>query len=61
MIISLGYRINSKIATAFRQWATTRLKEYIIKRFKKLTKSMTSTAQKSWKVTKVILIVQLKI
>ena len=33
MIISLGYRINSKIATAFRQWATTRLKEYIIKGF----------------------------
>lgn len=33
MIISLGYRINSKIATAFRQWATTRLKEYIVKGF----------------------------
>ena len=33
MIISLGYRINSKIATAFRQWTTTRLKEYIIKGF----------------------------
>lgn len=32
-IISLGYRINSKIATAFRQWATARLKEYIIKGF----------------------------
>jgi hypothetical protein len=33
MIISLGYRINSKIATKFRQWATLRLKEYIIKGF----------------------------
>lgn len=33
VIISLGYRINSKIATAFRQWATGRLKEYIIKGF----------------------------
>lgn len=33
MIISLGYRINSKVATAFRQWATARLKEYIIKGF----------------------------
>lgn len=32
-IISLGYRINSKVATAFRQWATERLKEYIIKGF----------------------------
>src|SRR3989338_8114266 len=33
MIISLGYRINSEIATHFRQWATARLKEYIIKGF----------------------------
>jgi hypothetical protein len=33
MIIALGYRINSKIATRFRQWATLRLKEYIIKGF----------------------------
>lgn len=33
MIIALGYRINSKIATQFRIWATQRLKEYIIKGF----------------------------
>ncbi|MFN3021816.1 virulence RhuM family protein [Chryseobacterium sp. TY3] len=33
MIIALGYRINSKIATRFRQWATARLKEYIVKGF----------------------------
>ena len=33
MIISLGYRIRSGIATHFRQWATQRLKEYIIKGF----------------------------
>lgn len=33
MIIALGYRINSKIATHFRQWATSRLKEYIVKGF----------------------------
>lgn len=33
MIIALGYRINSKIATRFRQWATSRLKEYIVKGF----------------------------
>lgn len=29
MIISVGYRVNSKKATKFRQWATTILKEYI--------------------------------
>jgi len=33
MIISLGYRIKSKIATNFRRWATERLKEYLIKGF----------------------------
>lgn len=33
MIISLGYRIKSNIATQFRIWATERLKEYLIKGF----------------------------
>ena len=28
MILSLGYRIKSKVATNFRRWATERLKEY---------------------------------
>jgi hypothetical protein len=32
-IISVGYRVNSRQATAFRIWATERLKEYIIKGF----------------------------
>lgn len=30
MIISLGYRVNSKRATSFRVWATKILKDYII-------------------------------
>lgn len=33
MIIALGYLIRSIIATRFRQWATERLKEYIVKGF----------------------------
>ncbi|MGB4762639.1 MAG: virulence RhuM family protein [Candidatus Saccharimonas sp.] len=33
MIISLGYRVKSKIATQFRIWATERLREYIVKGF----------------------------
>jgi hypothetical protein len=33
MIISVGYRVKSHIATRFRQWATQRLKEYVIKGF----------------------------
>lgn len=32
-IIAVGYRVNSKQATAFRRWATNTLKEYIIKGF----------------------------
>ncbi len=30
MIISVGYRVNSVQATQFRQWATQRLKEYLV-------------------------------
>lgn len=30
-IISVGYRVNSKQGTQFRQWATQRLKEYLVK------------------------------
>lgn len=33
MIISLGYRVKSIIATNFRRWATERLKEYMVKGF----------------------------
>lgn len=33
MIISLGYRVKSLVATQFRRWATARLKEYMIKGF----------------------------
>ena len=29
-IISVGYRVNSKQGTAFRQWATQRLKEHLV-------------------------------
>lgn len=33
MIIALGYRVKSQVATRFRQWATQRLHEYIQKGF----------------------------
>ncbi|RLB57442.1 MAG: hydroxyacid dehydrogenase [Deltaproteobacteria bacterium] len=33
MIIAVGYRVKSAIATRFRQWATARLREYIVKGF----------------------------
>lgn len=31
VIISVGYRVNSKQGIQFRQWATQRLKEYLVK------------------------------
>lgn len=33
LIISLGYRVRSQVATRFRMWATARLKEYMVKGF----------------------------
>jgi hypothetical protein len=30
MILSVGYRVNSSQATKFRQWATARLKDYLV-------------------------------
>lgn len=33
VIISVGYRVKSLQGTKFRQWATARLKEYIVKGF----------------------------
>ena len=32
-IIAVGYRVNSERGTLFRQWATDRLKEYVVKGF----------------------------
>jgi hypothetical protein len=31
VIISVGYRVNSKRGTQFRQWATQKLKDYLVK------------------------------
>lgn len=33
LIISVGYRVKSNVATSFRMWATERLSEYIVKGF----------------------------
>jgi prophage maintenance system killer protein len=46
MIIAVGYRVNSKTATQFRQWATKTLKEHITKGYtlnrKQITKNYDS-------------------
>ena len=47
-VISVGYRVNSKRGTKFRQWATQVLKEYLLRgqvrdqRISKLEKRMTA-------------------
>ena len=33
MVLALGYRVRSQAGTRFRQWASTQLKEYIVKGF----------------------------
>jgi len=33
LIISIGYRVKSQVATRFRQWATARLREYLVQGF----------------------------
>ena len=47
VIISVGYRVKSRLGTQFRQWATGRLREYIIKGFtlddKRLREGRTAT------------------
>lgn len=52
MIISLGYRVKSSIATNFRRWATGRLKEYMIKGFamddERLTAYCVAIADDRW-------------
>ena len=45
MIISIGYRVNSKQATLFRQWATQKLKDYLVKGYVVNEKRLQEKAQ----------------
>ena len=52
MILSVGYRVNSKNATSFRKWATSVLKEYLLKgylfekRFDKIENRLSKAEEK---------------
>ncbi len=52
MIISVGYRVNSKRGVSFRKWATAKLKEILLKgfsenqRFERLEQRMTNAEEK---------------
>ncbi|MBF4302694.1 virulence RhuM family protein [Vibrio anguillarum] len=45
MIISVGYRVNSKRGVKFRQWASGLLKEYLLKGYVLDTERLESNAQ----------------
>jgi prophage maintenance system killer protein len=45
-ILSVGYRVNSKRGTQFRQWATQRLKEYLVKGYAINEKRLKETENK---------------
>ena len=47
MIISVGYRVKSHVATRFRIWATQRLREYIVKGSSIITAFLLSDLQSS--------------
>src|SRR3989344_486321 len=47
MIISVGYRVNSKQATQFRIWATNTLKGYLLKGYAINEKQLSSAKEKS--------------
>lgn len=49
VIISIGYRVNSKVGTHFRQWATQRLKDYLIKGYA-VNQQRLSQLQQSFKL-----------
>ncbi|MFC5191857.1 RhuM family protein [Algoriphagus aquatilis] len=49
VIISLGYRVKSKEGTHFRQWATRRLKDYLIKGYA-VNQQRLSQLQQSFKL-----------
>ena len=46
MILSIGYRVNSKKATQFRIWATNTLKDYLLKGYAINEKQLSSAKEK---------------
>ena len=49
MIISIGYRVNTKVGIHFRKWATERLKEYMIKGFTMDDERLKGNENVGWK------------
>ncbi|MBL7198264.1 MAG: type II toxin-antitoxin system death-on-curing family toxin [Candidatus Omnitrophica bacterium] len=60
MIISVGYRVNSKMATQFRIWATHTLKEHIVKGYTINEKRLLKQTEKFKNLQETIAFLQVK-
>jgi len=58
LILSIGYRVNSKKGTQFRQWATQRLKDHLIKGFTLNKKRLRQYAQNLQDLTNAIKLIE---
>lgn len=57
-VISVGYRVNSKQATAFRVWATNTLKAYLVQGYTLNEKRLTQLVQNMQQLEKAVSIIQ---
>jgi hypothetical protein len=53
-IISVGYRVNSKRGTQFRQWATQRLKDHLVKGYTLNEKRLQQVAQNMYELEQAV-------
>jgi hypothetical protein len=57
-ILSVGYRINSKRGTQFRQWATQRLKDHLVRGYTLNEKRLQQVAQNMHQLEKAVKLIQ---
>jgi death-on-curing family protein len=58
VIISVGYRVKSKRGTQFRQWATQRLKDYLVKGYSLNEKRIQQVAQNMHELERAVKLIQ---
>ena len=58
MILSVGYRVSSKKGTQFRQWATQRLKDHLVKGYTLNEKRLQQVAQNMHQLEQAVKLIQ---
>ena len=58
-IISVGYRVNSKRGTQFRQWATQRLKDHLVKGYTLNEKRLQQVVQNMQQLEQAVRLIQM--